>query len=79
MRYRYENIKTNLPGFEHLRRKIYKEKLPDIQIETAFKNRNAGEVEVVSGTLVKEKPRKTHEKLYEIDSVQVSTLYIFGH
>lgn len=59
--------------FNSIRRQMYKDKIPDIDIEIAYKEKASGEVVMVNDTVtpVKRFPQSRYEKLYEIGTVQV--------
>lgn len=60
--------------FNSIRRQLFKDKLPNIDIETGYKEKSSGEVVVVNESItpVKQFPQSRYEKLYEIGTVQVS-------
>ena len=61
--------------FNSIRRQMYKDKVPDINIEIGYKDKTSGEVVVVNETVtpIKRFPQSKYEKLYEIGTIQVST------
>ena len=71
--------KTN--QFNSIRKKIYKDKIPPIDLEIGYKDKTSGEVILVNDNItpVKQFPPSKFEKLYEIGTVQVSFFNILIH
>ena len=64
-----------IPQFQALREKIYKEEIPTVKMEVAFKSKDDGEVTIledVSSIPVSMFPPSGYRRLYEIASVDVS-------
>lgn len=68
--------RKNTPQFNSIRRKMYLDVLPPIQIEIGFKNKATGDIVVVNDTItpLKRFPNSNYEKLYEIGTVKVSSI-----
>lgn len=69
-----EKIATNVPTYNHIRRKLYEKKVPKISFEVCYQNKSTGEVTIlkdVETIPTKEFPRTLYEKQYEIASVKV--------
>ena len=66
--------KKKTPQFKTIRRHMYNNLVPPIQLEIGYKDRNSGEVTIVKDTItpIKRFSPAKYEKLYEIGTVQVS-------
>lgn len=63
-----------IPQFVHMRRQIYKKRLPPIDIEVSYRHRSTGEVHVLQNlekAPTGQFPPNEYQKLYEIASVKV--------
>ena len=72
-----KNVK--IPQLAHLRRKLYKENLPDIQLTTGYVHKQNGEqiVDINHKTDIQNFPSTTYLKQYEIGTIKVC-LYSFA-
>ena len=70
------NIKKEVPGFIHIRRKLKEEKCPDIHMKFVYLNRSTNSVEEVQcrKAPVKEYPKANYIKLYEEAHIKVNIL-----
>ena len=66
--------KKKTPIFKSIRRKMYADLLPPVQLEIGYKNKDTGEIEIVKDTItpMKKYCSTKYEKLYEIGTVKVS-------
>lgn len=82
-----EGISKSTPQFVHLRRSLYNDNVPKIYLEVAYRNRVTGEETVLQdleSIPTTQYPRSEYNKLYEIASVKVITLFtnnfnVFSH
>lgn len=70
---RQEMVEKKIPGFIHLRRKLYDRKCPKVEMKFVYLNKNTQEIEVVN---TNKNPRLTYNKanyvkLYEEAHVKV--------
>ena len=67
-----EKTSRKLPQFSHIRRKLYKEKVPPVSLQIGFRNKETNETTVVTSSITPRKqfPPNKFEKLYEIASVK---------
>ena len=70
--------KKKFPKFAHIRKKLVKEKVPPVSMETGYVNKETQELVVAKDTdktPVRQFPPDQYEKVYEIASVKVHTIY----
>ena len=70
-----ENVKRKVPGFDHIRKKMYEKRTPKVQLQIGYKNKLTNEVSVVHETATPQSrfPPDKFEKLYEVATVKVIT------
>lgn len=64
-----------IPQISHLRDKLYDDKVPPVEMEIGYQNKENGEITVVEdirSAPVSRFPPSTYKRLYEIASVDVS-------
>ena len=69
-----------IPQISHLREKLYKDYVPPVNMDVGFKSKESGEVTVlkdVTSIPVSRFPTSQYQRLYEIASVEVSSLDFF--
>ena len=67
-----------IPMFPHIRRKLYKDKIPKVNLEIGYQSKQSDELTILEdleSAPVNKFPPSTHRKLYEIASVDVSYGY----
>ena len=72
-----QNIKRNVPQFEHLRKILYKNNTPTIYMEVAYKNNETGEIitlQNIEKIPAKQYTKDKFTKLYEQASVKAEDL-----
>ena len=70
-----QGIKRKIPQFQQIRRQLTKKNTPKVKLEIAYKCKDTGEITIMENlesTPVSRFPPSTHERLYEIASVDVS-------
>ena len=69
-----EQVKKKNPQFNHIRRKLYDDYTPKVNLEIGYRNKETNEVTVVKDSITPRKrfPPNQFEKLYEIASVKVT-------
>ena len=75
MKKQEKNKKKNAQ-FNHIRRQIFKEKTPRVDMELAYRNKETGQITVVKDTVTPKSKfgQDKYEKLYEIATVQISEI-----
>lgn len=68
------NIQKNVPGFKHLRRKLYKENCPEINMKYVYKNKRDNSIEIVECKKAPSRSKSNYIKLYEEANVKVNWL-----
>ena len=73
---RIAQSRRRIPQFRSIRKKIYKENVPDIFIEVAYQHKETGDIIILQDldkTPVNRFPPSIYKKLYETVRVNVST------
>ena len=70
-----ENVKKKIPQFNHIRKKLYDENVPEIDMQIGYRSKTTNETTVVDCTKAPQKrfPPDKFEKIFEIASVKVKT------
>ena len=76
-----DNKKKKTPQFQSIRKHMYEDLLPPIDLEIAYKNRENGIIQIVkeTNTPLKRFPPSKFEKLYEIGTIKVCFLNVLIH
>lgn len=74
-----QNIKRKVPTFKHLRRQLYNDNCPEVQMKYVFRDLLDGSIKVVNTTTAPKECnlRSRYEKLYEEAHVKVC-MYVLG-
>ena len=66
-----QKIKYKVPQFQHIRKQLYDELAPEVQIEIAYREKKTGIVHIVTDTKtnIRQFPPNEYVKLYEIGTV----------
>ena len=75
---RLEGVTKNSPQFVHIRRQLYKKRIPPVLLEVAYKNNDTGEINVLKDLQsipISKYPRSEYTKLYESAYVKVNCNY----
>ena len=70
-----QGITRKVPNFEHIRRQLYKKKVPKVKMAVCYQSKATGELTVledIESTPVSKFPPSTHKRLYEVAAVDVS-------
>lgn len=70
------NVNKKTHQFDSIRRRIYKDMVPPIHLQIAFKHRASGEIVVVNNTVtpIKNYSPAVYDKMYEIATIKVNYL-----
>ena len=70
---RVQNITKKVPQFTHIRRKMYKEEVPEVNLEIGYRHKETSEISIVKDTVTPKSryPPNEYENFFEIASVKV--------
>ena len=68
-----QRVTRKTPQFAHIRRQLYKDYVPPVKIELAYKNRDSGSITIVEDSVTRrnEFPTPEYQKLWEISTIEV--------
>lgn len=68
-----QNITKKVPQFQQIRRKLYENRTPDVNLEIGYKNKETDEVTIINDTVTPKSrfPPNRFDKMFEIASVKV--------
>ena len=74
-----QNISKKPPTFNHVRRTLYDEKTPEVQLEIGYIHKESKELTVVEDTVTPKSrfPPNEYEKIYKVGSVKVNLTLFF--
>ena len=68
------NVRKGVPGFIHLKRKMYEDQCPKVYMKFVYRNKNTGEIEIHKGDKCPRSqfPKSQYIKLYEEAHIKVN-------